>query len=980
MTFQGLVENVETTPARSFATADAAISDTVVHVADAQEFLTGSGTCTIDIEGVAYTATPTVDDTGEDDYLTVDPPLSVAVPELTPVTVTPPAETKWAYVSVGDEEQDLLKCRVPLSLKGYTALVDGPRDGDERETVTVTLDPEPMIVDPPNRVTLFDGGVIDPGSTVPPRALTDGFAPSGSPTPVLEQFSVGALRWSVPALVDNADPVRLRVYADTVDPPTIDAAHLVADTASLYGTFSQVDGTSLLPPDPTDPVTPYYVAVVEYDADGEGPTSATSNSAQAKHADLQEISAFWAYLGQIQANQIESGSVLTQLLNIGSYIEINGEDSSITIYADTAHTQPLVQLRPDGSVFRGRVEANDISVLVGLILQGTDSHIAQSAGITLDASVKDPTVPPVLSSVLPSQQWDTPPAGYVIRGMCWDGTQWLRLIWKDSSATAKVEKINPANGHVTGTTTLGSTSGYVNVNSIVALGTNWYICRRGGGSEAGYFWEVVKFTNTGTRVASAQPDSDWDNNGGSFRPAVGTDGTSLLAMPGSDQIAVMNTSLVVTANWTAATLVGGTNASFVGRGNFDFGADRIVTQTNGTVQVFTLSGTVLTEVTSKAFAAIGGDEQWGFGWDGTNFWSARSSVTGLVYKYSGYYPAASEKAYVTYADTDTPSKKHTKDSAQSSLALIARRFLAVSLPPAPSGAATPRVYMGLATSAPADTALLLRAETITSRALTIVPDAAGGNALVRTATITNRALTSNVATLTTSAPHGLEPGDSITVASVPTDTFFNGTFTIVATPTTTTLTYALVHANVASTSSTGTITNADSNTFGSGTAAWLKSQTGGLELYGDGSMKAPGVLVYKTRWIAGGAQSLGTSGSTATVTYSTQDGTTPANAGFSESGGTVTVADAGEYEVEGFIEFASNASGYRRLSIDLNGSLYTGVSVQAAPTSITRLDLNKTISIGAGGTIRLSATQTSGGALTIAAAHLTIRRVGTLAP
>jgi hypothetical protein len=74
-----------------------------------------------------------------------------------------------------------------------------------------------------------------------------------------------------------------------------------------------------------------------------------------------------------------------------------------------------------------------------------------------------------------------------------------------------------------------------------------------------------------------------------------------------------------------------------------------------------------------------------------------------------------------------------------------------------------------------------------------------------TASVSNKALTSNVATLTTSAAHGLAVGMEIVVAGV--DATFNGTYTISTVPTTTTFTYAKTAANVASTAATGTVTS-----------------------------------------------------------------------------------------------------------------------------------------------------------------------------
>jgi hypothetical protein len=62
-------------------------------------------------------------------------------------------------------------------------------------------------------------------------------------------------------------------------------------------------------------------------------------------------------------------------------------------------------------------------------------------------------------------------------------------------------------------------------------------------------------------------------------------------------------------------------------------------------------------------------------------------------------------------------------------------------------------------------------------------------------------LTSNIATLTTSANHTYLAGDVVVVSGV--DATFNGTFNIIAVPTATTFTYAKVNANVTSAVATG---------------------------------------------------------------------------------------------------------------------------------------------------------------------------------
>ena len=70
-------------------------------------------------------------------------------------------------------------------------------------------------------------------------------------------------------------------------------------------------------------------------------------------------------------------------------------------------------------------------------------------------------------------------------------------------------------------------------------------------------------------------------------------------------------------------------------------------------------------------------------------------------------------------------------------------------------------------------------------------------------TVSNKALTSNVATITTSAAHGLFVGDSVKITGV--DNTFNGTWTITTVPTSTTFTYARTASNVTSASSSGSV-------------------------------------------------------------------------------------------------------------------------------------------------------------------------------
>jgi len=81
-----------------------------------------------------------------------------------------------------------------------------------------------------------------------------------------------------------------------------------------------------------------------------------------------------------------------------------------------------------------------------------------------------------------------------------------------------------------------------------------------------------------------------------------------------------------------------------------------------------------------------------------------------------------------------------------------------------------------------------------------------------TKTVSNKALTSNVATLTTSATHGFAVGDYVVVSGV--DATFNGTYVVASVPTTTTFTYAKTATNVSSVSASGSAVVSSKRRFG----------------------------------------------------------------------------------------------------------------------------------------------------------------------
>ena len=89
----------------------------------------------------------------------------------------------------------------------------------------------------------------------------------------------------------------------------------------------------------------------------------------------------------------------------------------------------------------------------------------------------------------------------------------------------------------------------------------------------------------------------------------------------------------------------------------------------------------------------------------------------------------------------------------------------------------------------------------------LIPRIAPPLTLQEPATVITKALTSNVASLTCDAAHGLVIGSVIDVTGV--DGVFNGRYTVIAIPTINTVSYVKTNADITSAAATGTVTHVD---------------------------------------------------------------------------------------------------------------------------------------------------------------------------
>lgn len=138
--------------------------------------------------------------------------------------------------------------------------------------------------------------------------------------------------------------------------------------------------------------------------------------------------------------------------------------------------------------------------------------------------------------------------------------------------------------------------------------------------------------------------------------------------------------------------------------------------------------------------------------------------------------------------------------------------------------------------------------------------------------------------------------------------------------------------------------------------------------------------VRSTTFSRASTQSLANSAVT-TITFPVAStGTAQGNDWLTESAGTVTIKRAGVYTISGYVRYEANATGYRRALLLINGATDSSSQFQASPTLTTDASVTNTYSLAAGATVVLSGRQSSGGALNVDLASLTVTRVGTLVP
>lgn len=131
------------------------------------------------------------------------------------------------------------------------------------------------------------------------------------------------------------------------------------------------------------------------------------------------------------------------------------------------------------------------------------------------------------------------------------------------------------------------------------------------------------------------------------------------------------------------------------------------------------------------------------------------------------------------------------------------------------------------------------------------------------------------------------------------------------------------------------------------------------------ALRPPAVLVSRT----GTAISL-TTGVITPITWDTEILDYAAAGFFTASSDTITIQVAGVYLVTGYCGIASNASGRRRITIQINGVNRSLISLNADTTQIHHLSIAGQFNLAVNDTVKLAVAQDSGGPLSTSTSEI----------
>jgi microcystin-dependent protein len=418
--------------------------------------------------------------------------------------------------------------------------------------------------------------------------------------------------------------------------------------------------------------------------------------------------------GEIDSTHIRSGSIQTIHLEAGAItadkLDVNVLSSGFvltgSLQVGSGYWNPLqglvipgvINLSPGNASITAAITATSLTVQKDLSILGTTNILKGILNVA--NGITPPTAPPGVSQGWTLQGIDPQgygPVSYGITNHLSDGTILLR---GDAFFGGGISAVTKSNGQPTFSPagTKSWMSGYQLFGGITTVGG--YYWALGADSNRSNYWYVYKLDSSFNKVAEyglvfQQSDGSlsftWDNRG---RPVIGNDGTNIYVAYTNGATGIHMHSLNVSsgqwgsivAGYTLAS-VGFANLSFMGIGNYDFGAQRLLFTLEGYgTYVFDTAGT---RYSANDFYLAGGANSRGLWWDGARFWAY--GTDGGLRQHGTNIAVQPVTASYTWYDGDTSSGSVTHETTASPAAVFSRNqrtILTVETPLAPDSGIT----------------------------------------------------------------------------------------------------------------------------------------------------------------------------------------------------------------------------------------------------------------------------------------------------
>lgn len=322
---------------------------------------------------------------------------------------TPESYTVYAHVQLNDGGEPVI-ARVPQN-----QIITMP-EPSPTTVVVIEYDEESdewVVFDVAGGTPVIDGGYVTPG-TLP---TGDGEPPASSPTPSDVSGGPGwiSVRWNG---VENADATYYEVHISTSEGFTPDGPGVTGGTLAgvIAGTIlfirSMPNGDPLEYPTETEP-NYYYVRLVAFDGDGHADPG-SEVAVQLTQVNHEDISADSIYAEQIYGAEINAGHLnaefeITNTLIAGAsenqHVEITAE--GVRLYpAGIPKPAPIIDLPTDPNSnpqFQGVVNASGLDVSGDATLRGAGSTIEPDAALTLQAAPSGPVTAPAAVIAYPEE-------------------------------------------------------------------------------------------------------------------------------------------------------------------------------------------------------------------------------------------------------------------------------------------------------------------------------------------------------------------------------------------------------------------------------------------------------------------------------------------------------------------------------------------------------------------------------------------------